>query len=555
MTRRPHPDLIGDLTGVRAPKPTRGWGPRDAAHGPGMVGERLVRTGKRVPLWLVVIAAVACGPEIPDGTPSDGETLTILSPSTPGDRIFTPGWPAKFLIFLPLAERNAEGELEPRLARSWEHSDDYRNWTIHLRTDVRWHDGVPVTAHDVAFTLGLMRHPTVGAHPPDAYQVVVLDDSTYTLEYQREAPGNPFDEWTAYLPKHLLEGLDPERFWEWEFWARPVGNGPYRFGRHVPSTAFVLEANPDYYLAPPRIGRVVLRLGQVYGTGSSTAELLAGKVDAVPYVDQKALLKFADDPRFRIYYNVIPNQATAVLWNHRRSGLGDPRVRRALTLAIDRRELRHVLGMPPEIPVFDGLPTLGLFRRGELPPGLEYDPAEAVRLLEEAGWSDRDGDGVRDQGGRPLAIELIASTWGQGHNAAVYVQGRLRDVGVGVELVILEHSLARERLYSGDFDALILGMSGPYTHRDLFGESSLLGYQSSEADALLRRAEETWDPQARDRIYLRLAEIFQADLPATILYPDVWRTVAHRRVRGLSSPWMADPTRHADKLWLAEDDE
>lgn len=514
-----------------------------------------MRTGKRVLLWLVIIAAVACGPEIPDGTPSDGETLTLLSPSTPGDGIFSPDWPAKFLIFLPLAERNAEGELEPRLARSWEHSDDHRNWTIHLRTDVRWHDGVPVTAHDVAFTLGLMKHPEVGYHPPDAYEVAVLDDSTYTLEYRREAPGNPFDEWTAYLPKHLLEGLDPERFWEWEFWSRPVGNGPYRFGRHVPNTAFVLEANPDYYLTAPLINRVVLRLGPEFGTGSSLAELLAGEVDAVPYVDQMDLLKLANDPRFRIYHAVDASRATAVLWNHRRPGLGDPQVRRALTLAIDRRELQHILGMPPEIPVFDGIPTLGLFRRGELPPGLEYDPAEAVRLLEEAGWSDRDGHGVRDPGGRPLAIELIASTWGQGENAAVYVQDRLRDVGVEVEVRTLDLTIARERLYSGDFDALVLGTSGPYTHRDLFGESSLLGYQSPEADALLRRAKAALDPEARDRIYLRLAEVFQADLPATMLYPVVWSTIAHRRVRGLSSPWITDPTRHAAKLWIVEDDE
>jgi len=514
-----------------------------------------MKIATRVQLWLVVIAAVSCGPETPGDMPRDGETLTLLSPSSPGDGIFSPDWPAKFLLFLPLAERNAEGELEPRLAESWEHSDDFRRWTIHLRTNVRWHDGVAVTAHDVAFTLGLMTHQAVGYHPPDAYEVVVLDDSTYTLEYRREAPGNPFDEWTVYLPKHLLEGLDPERFWEWEFWSRPIGNGPYRIERHVPKTAFVLEANPDYSLAPPHIGRVVLRLGQVYGTGSSMTELLAGKVDAVPYVDQKALLKFANDPRFRTYYHVIPNRARAILWNHRRSGLGDRRVRRALTLAIDRGELRDVLGMPPEVPIFDGIPTLGIFQRGEFPPVLEYDPAEAMRLLEDAGWSDRDGDGVRDQGGHPLAMELIASTWGQGRDAALYVQDRLRDVGVEIEVVTLELPIARERLYSGDFDAVVLLTSGPYTDRDLFGESSLLGYQSAEADALLRRAEETWDPEARDRIYLRLAEVFQADLPATILYYDVWSTVAHRRVRGLSSPWIADPTWHAAKLWLAEDDE
>lgn len=512
--------------------------------------------GARVRVELLVlfagIASGACGPGEAGGPAERSGTLTLLHPAAPGDAIFHPDWPAKFLLFLPLAERNAEGKLEPRLARSWQHSDDHRSWIFQLRTDVRWHDGVPVTAHDVAFTLELMAHLAVLYHSPDAYEVTLLDDSTLRLDYLRQAAGNPLHEWTAYLPKHLLEGLDPVRFGEWEFWTQPVGNGPYRFVRHVPSTAFVLEANPDFYRAPPRIGRVVLRLRVGYGTEASFTELLAGEVDAVPYIDQMDLLRFADDPRFRVYYGVDANTATAVLWNQRRSGLGDPRVRRALTLAIDRRDLQRVLGLPPEIPVFDGLPTAGLFRRGELPPGLEPDPAEARRLLEEAGWSDRDGDGVRERDGRALTLTLVASNWGQAGNAALYIQGRLREVGVAVEVVSLELQLARQRLYSGEFDALVIGTSGPYTQRDLFGEGSLLGYESPEADALLRRTEEMFDPEARDRIYLRLAEIFRADLPATVLYPRVWSTVVHQRVQGLSSPWMADPAWHADKLWLEE---
>jgi peptide/nickel transport system substrate-binding protein len=225
-------------------------------------------------------------------------------------------------------------------------------------------------------------------------------------------------------------------------------------------------------------------------------------------------------------------------------------------LAIDRRELRGVLGMPPEIPIFDGLPTAGLSRRGELPPGLGYDPAEAVRLLEEAGWLDRDGDGVREHEGHPLALTLLTPTQNQRGSAALYIQDRLRDVGVEVEVQTLELSVALERLYSNDFDALILLTSaGPYSPHDLFGEASLVGYENVEADSLLRRAEETLDPEARDRIYLQLFEIFQADIPATMLYQRVWSTVAHRRVRGLSSPWITDPTRHAAKLWLVEDDE
>lgn len=159
---------------------------------------------------------------------SNPSTLTIL---VQGDEHVLSLWwdvPPKFVVFLPLVTRNAQGELEGALARRWEHSADFRTWTIHLRTDVRWHDGVPFTAHDVKFTLDLLPHPEVLWASPNAYRVTVLDDTTYTITYRDRGYGSPLDEWTVYYPRHLLEGLDPADVGEWEFWLRPVGNGPYR---------------------------------------------------------------------------------------------------------------------------------------------------------------------------------------------------------------------------------------------------------------------------------------------------------------------------------------
>lgn len=124
----------------------------------------------------------------------------------------TVNMPSRFLAFEPLVAYNDRYELEGRLARSWEHSPDYRTWTVHLRSDVRWHDGVPFTAHDVKFTLDLLAHPDVaeiGSEPPE---VRVLDDSTYRVSFRR--PDNPLADWTwtVYFPRHLLHGLDPARF-------------------------------------------------------------------------------------------------------------------------------------------------------------------------------------------------------------------------------------------------------------------------------------------------------------------------------------------------------
>ena len=128
---------------------------------------------------------------------------------------------ADFLVFLPLATLDENGELEGRLAKSWEHSPDYREWTYHLRTDVRWHDANPVTAHDVKFTLDLLSHPDVLEYPH--LSATVLDDSTLTISRSRQ---HSYQGDLVYYPKHLLEHLDPKEFWDWQFWREPVATGP-----------------------------------------------------------------------------------------------------------------------------------------------------------------------------------------------------------------------------------------------------------------------------------------------------------------------------------------
>ncbi len=245
---------------------------------------------------------------------AQGSTITVLYQID--ERGLGPdfGLPSQFLVFLPLVTRNAKGDVEGRLAERWDHSPDYRTWTVHLRKDVRWHDGVPVSARDIKFTLDLLSHPKVLMAPPGAYSVRVLDDSTYTITYHQRAIGSPLDDWTVYYPKHLLEGLDPKKFHEWEFWKHPVGDGPYRYVRTVPKTMMELEANSDYYRGKPKIERVVLKFGE-----PSITELLSGNVDAIPCCSLNAmdLLKLAGDSRFQTYYSVEPERVNLIAWNHR----------------------------------------------------------------------------------------------------------------------------------------------------------------------------------------------------------------------------------------------
>ncbi len=517
----------------------------------------------------LAFAAAGCGRR-GDQARAKQSTITVLNE---GDEwVLGPEWdnPPKFLVFLPLVTRNAKGELEGRLAQSWQHSPDYRTWTVHLRNDVRWHDGVPVTAHDVKFTMDLLMNAGVLWVLPGAYAVTVLDDRTYTITYHRRHLGirSPADDdYTVYFPKHLLEKLDPKQFTSWEFWTHPVGNGPYRYLRHVPKTMVEFEANPDYYRGKPKIERVVLKFGDPSGPGGVT-ELLSGNVDVVRDINPMHVLKLRGDPRFRVYEAISQGNdvyVLALLWNQRHPPFRDPKVRRALTLAINRRELHQVLNLPEGFPIFDVPFTERQFRRAELPEPLPYDPELAKRLLDGAGWRDQKGEGLRQRGGRPFRFTALATPYHGGDKAAIYIQAGLRRVGIQMDVTVLEWEAMYGRVRAGEFEAAMPVMPLE-SIRLFFGEAEIgdvgkfygvpqrspIGYANPRVTALLKELRVTFNPDEEDRIYHALWAIFQADLPVTFLNPEVNTTVLHRRVRGLSSPWRADPVWHMEDVWLED---
>lgn len=477
----------------------------------------------------------------------NGSTVTVLYSS--GERtVFAPAdaAQAQFLVFMPLVSWNRHGELEGRLAERWEPSPDFGTWTIMLRDGLRWQDGVPVTAHDVKFTYDLLMRPEADQYAPDSYAVTVLDDLTYRIKLTRQDLNTvgALDDTIAIWPKHLLEKLDPEGMNNWDFWSRPVGCGPYRHVRTVPETMMEFEANPDYFRGPPKIERVILK----FADGTAMPELLSGNVDAAPWHHRADILAARRNRQFQVYQQQALFCA-AIWWNSRHPLFQDSRVRRALTLAINRRELMQLFNLPGESPVVDFVFTNRQLRRGDFADPIPHDPYAANQLLDSAGWL-RNGKGLRVRDGRPFHFTLtnIQDVYSEGDDASIYVQDQLKRVGIHMDF--RPDPNVWPRIKSGDFEAIHVAFDG---YSDLDQSLRGAGYGDPKFFEILERARTTFDPVARDRLYRELTTVFSADVPVTMLFPYGDFTIASKRIRGLDdSPYRGDLTRCMDELWLEE---
>ena len=497
------------------------------------------------------LACLACA-RGEDRAYSRSSTITILH-GDPGDEFFlNPNrWSlAQFPIFLTLTTKGLDGMgPQPRLAERWEHSPDYREWTVHLRPNVNWHDGAPVTAHDVKYTMDLWAHPDV-LYPGTGFgSATVLNDSTLRITYERPSR-EPLAGWNVYYPKHLLGNLDPKDFAHWEFWKHPIGNGAYRVVRHVPRTLMELEANPHYCCGKPRIERVVLK----FSDGTPLTELLSGNVDAAQ-VSPAELPALAGDPRFETYYLSDGKVTIHLFWNHRNKLFRDAVIRRALTLALDRRELHRVLNLPGDLPITDGIYTAPQYRRRRIAAALPYDPEAAEDLLDSAGWRAGTRGGLRERNGREFRFTAIVpdAEWlASPIRAATFIQDQLRRIGVRMEIQqLVSADVVGRQIADGAFDAAITYLvNSPWRLAPYFGQGSPIGYDPPRVTELLRAAEVAMDLDEQDRIYSELAEIFHADVPVTFLYPKVENWVVHRRVRGLRSLYRAVPVWHLEELWV-----
>ena len=438
----------------------------------------------------------------------------------------------------------------PGMAESWQFTPDCLGLTFKLRKDVKWHDGQPFTSEDVVFTWKTLVNPKTPAPFKEKFLQIekVEAPDPYTVQVMYKQPfGRALESWDEYiLPKHVLEGYVADgKLRESPQNKRPIGTGPYRFQEWRSGEKVVLVANPDYYLGRPYLSRIVYRV--IPSQATIFLELKARGVDYSGSLTAVQYMRQTEYPAFRKAYTKFRypgNGYTFLAFNLKDPRFADKRVRQAFAHAIDKKEL------------MDGV-AMGLAREATGPirptnwaytdqvPRYAFDPAAAKRLLEQAGWADRDGDGiVEDKDGRPFAFTIRTN---QGNDErkriAEIVQQRLRHVGVKVEIQTIDWaSFIKEFVKPRKFEAIVLGLGfgvdpDQYVlwHSSQTGPEQMnrTGYTNPEVDALLEKGRASCRREDRVKTYHRIQEILAEDIPMIFLYVRDALPVASSRVYGL----------------------
>ena len=448
------------------------------------------------------------------------------------------------MIFNGLVKYDKDMNIVGDLAQAWDISENGLIITFHLRKGVTWQDGHPFTADDVLYTYRVTIDPkTPTAYAGDFLKVKkaeVIDSHTFRVTYDRPFAPALISWSSAILPKHLLEGKDITKS---PLTRHPIGTGPYMFKEWVTGQKIVLVSNPDYFEGRPYIDGYIMRI--IPDMATMFLELRAKGIDRMGLTPLQ-YTRQTENNLFRTNYNkyrYLSFGYTYLGYNLEKPLFQDKRVRQAISYAINKKEIIEgvLLGLGKE--------ATGPYKPGTWPynPNVKrypYDPQKAKELLEEAGWTDSDGDGIRDRNGTPFVFEIITN---QGNDlrskCAEITQKRLSDIGIKVKIRVIEWAaFINDFINKKKFDATILGWSitlDPdlydvwHSSKTKQGELNFISFRNEEVDELLEKGRSTFDQAERKKYYFRIQEILAEEQPYTFLYVADALPIINSRVRGI----------------------
>ena len=446
------------------------------------------------------------------------------------------------LLFSGLVRFDQRGLPQADLAASWGVTPDGTVYNFEIKSNAVWHDGTPVTADDILFTIDRMK--SAGSFYPqdvkDLWSKITVEKlNDKTVKFTLTEPWVPFMDYLTFgvLPKHLLESTPPDQMPNAEFNIKPVGTGPYKFDHLIIDndgqiTGVVLTVSSNYYGTPPYIEQVVFRY---YSTSAAALDAYKqGDVLSVSRITADVLGTALEEPNLSFYTSQMP-QMSFVLLNLNSPDLTffqNVKVRRALMLGINRSYIVNSLlagqAVVSNSPI---LPGSWAFYDGT--EHFEYNPDAAIELLKAEGYViPAAGGEVRAKDGVSLAFSMIHPDDELHTKIAQIIQSEWAAIGVRVDLQPMPYEqLVLDALASRTFQAALVDLKYsrtpdpdpyPFWHQaEATGGQNYSQWDNRAASEYLEQARVTADYTLRTRLYRNFQVVFSKELPSLPLYVPV----------------------------------
>jgi peptide/nickel transport system substrate-binding protein len=406
----------------------------------------------------------------------------------------------------------------PMLAKSWEVSDDGLTWTFQLRDDVKFHDGTALTAEMAKTSLERTFKKVVSFRTLPLKEITAPDEHTLVI-----AMTKPFAPLIGYLASDASAIIAPASLNENDEMVKPVGTGPFKFDSWVSKESITAVKFDDYWGAKPKIEKVIC-LSVPEGKTRETM-LRAGEVDMAFALSHDVGQALKKDSAFTVYSPTRVGRTNQLMLNTKKSPLDDVNVRNALNYSIDRdlicKSLMAGLVQTAAGPFPAGYP----WANQNIKP-FDYNLEKAKSLLEEAGWSDSDKDGVREKAGKKLELGLFTySKRPELPSIAEALKDQLGKAGIKVTVNILDESAINAQARDGKVDIFLISRSMSFNDPDAWAADFLTGstyqvymnYDSADVVSLINKGRETMDNAERKKIYDEIQEMVLKDAPAVYI--------------------------------------
>ena len=425
------------------------------------------------------------------------------------------------LIYDKLAIYDTSLKPRPWIAEGWEVSEDGTVWTLHLVKNATWHDGTPVTAADVEFTINYIKQHEVSLwmdEVADIESVEALDDYTVTIKTSK--PIAYLDTYVfprlPIIPKHIWEKIEEPELYPND---NPVGNGPFKLAEYKPGEYLRFVANENYWRGKPYIDEIIVKIGLT--PDAAFLELKAGKLDIL-VLSPEYVKEAEKDPNLKviltedIYFDYI-------VLNTQKYPLNIKEFRHAIAYAINKQELvdRILLGYGE--PMYSVIPPAYKFWHNPNVTKYEYDPEKAKEILDQLGFKDVDGDGWRETPeGEDLELEILTlSIWPPYVRMSDMISKYLKEVGIKAKITAVEWGEESKRLHDRNFDIATWGYTvapEPSQFLTLFTNNpppywSMGEWVNETYNELFEKQKSLMSLEERREIIHKLQEILAEELP------------------------------------------